>query len=475
MHQAVYSRQPWEEAHHYGMGYEVPIKRSAFVARPPRDTGSPPHQYMDHQYQHNALGHDHRLHYHTSHQVVTPHRVSRLVHPHHQQGYHDLHHEAYYENEYAPPMVSPPMKIRYIRHPNCSPEGSQVYGQHDFGHKSHGPVYPVKRQSEDSSLPSPSFQQNTKMARWQTRKVSFGGDSSASATEEEAKLLLDATAAFHREVPSDVTESHCPFTDKIEGCEFVSLDLYGSVPDSLFLAMAQMKVCRLNDEDRFGNYKHRKLGMVGMACKHCGGLSGFGRHFPSSFQSLLSGSHCLRIVRHMRSECRACPPEIRHLIVQIDQQNDQVSFDHGSRKRFVAHVWSRLQTANGVQLYSDETPALSDRCDELDDSERSAKAQLMDNDDIPWESILSYSELVEAKDRHLVPDSTFFAISQMKSYALREEDRIGRHKDQPLGFIGEITNRFRLSLSLTCFQECAVFTAVARQANLDMVDSFHHP
>ena len=38
--------------------------------------------------------------------------------------------------------------------------------------------------------------------------------------------------------------------------------------------MAQMKLCKLRSEDRFGNYKHRDIGFVGMACKHCGGLPG---------------------------------------------------------------------------------------------------------------------------------------------------------------------------------------------------------
>lgn len=280
------------------------------------------------------------------------------------------------------------------------------------------------------------------MVGWKTKKVSFGNggsfSSTSSATEAEAKLLLDTTAALRREVQRNIAESRCPFVDQIRGCEFVSMDLYGSVPDSLFLSMAQMKICRLNGEDRFGNYKHRKLGMIGMACKHCGGLSGFGRHFPSSFQSLLSGSHCLRIVKHMRSECRTCPPEIRRLIVEVDRENDHASFTHGSRKRFVAHVWSQLQRSYDSQVLEDEPPASPDSNDDLDDSERSAKAQLMDDDGIPWESIVQRSEFVEAKDRHLVPDSTFFALSQMKSYALKEVDQIGRHKDQPLGFMGKV-------------------------------------
>jgi hypothetical protein len=43
------------------------------------------------------------------------------------------------------------------------------------------------------------------------------------------------------------------------------------VPDSLFVAMGQMKTTRLTQADRVGCYKTRDIGFMGMCCKHCGG------------------------------------------------------------------------------------------------------------------------------------------------------------------------------------------------------------
>ena len=58
------------------------------------------------------------------------------------------------------------------------------------------------------------------------------------------------------------------------------------VPDALFVAMAQMRPCKLTQADRVGCYKTREIGFVGMCCLHCGGQPGFGRYYPNSVRSL---------------------------------------------------------------------------------------------------------------------------------------------------------------------------------------------
>lgn len=205
-----------------------------------------------------------------------------------------------------------------------------------------------------------------------------------------------------------------------------------------------MKICRLTEEDRFGNYKHRQLGFVGICCQFCGGLPGFGRHFPGSFQSLLSGSHCVRIVKHMRSECRSCPPSIRGLIKDIENEDRTERFihnqshDHGSRKKFVAHVWAKLQEANAQEYHppSETVSKLSAETNATPTQVVGSGKPIVHGSGLTWDTVIGKSQLVEEKDLHLVPDTTLFALAQMNEWPLTVEDKIGRHKEQQLGFVG---------------------------------------
>jgi len=132
------------------------------------------------------------------------------------------------------------------------------------------------------------------------------------------------------------------------------------VPDYLYLAMAQMKPCRLTDADRVGCYKERDVGFLGMCCKHCGGQPGFGKYFPATIRSLAQTTTSQTIVKHIGVKCRLCPPEIRLAIValQRDQtEKDRVARDapgnsfesrpkYGSRKVFFQRLWARLHGGN---------------------------------------------------------------------------------------------------------------------------------
>ena len=133
------------------------------------------------------------------------------------------------------------------------------------------------------------------------------------------------------------------------------------VPDYLFLAMAQMKPCRLTDADRVGCYKEREIGFLGMSCKHCGGQPGFGKYFPEKVRSLAQTTTSQTIVKHIAIKCRLCPPEVRLAVValQADQANrdkavkdaNKSSFEsrprYGSRKIFFQRLWSRLHGEGG--------------------------------------------------------------------------------------------------------------------------------
>jgi hypothetical protein len=120
------------------------------------------------------------------------------------------------------------------------------------------------------------------------------------------------------------------------------------VPDALFVAMSQMKICHLTQADRVGCYKSRELGFVGMCCKHCGGQPGFGRYYPNSVRSLAQTTTSQTILKHIGSKCRFCPPHVRQAVLEL--QRIQVAKEgmasgrprYGSRKIFFQRIWARL-------------------------------------------------------------------------------------------------------------------------------------
>ena len=123
------------------------------------------------------------------------------------------------------------------------------------------------------------------------------------------------------------------------------------IPDSLFLAMSQMKRCELTQADRVGCYKTREIGFVGMCCKHCGGQPGFGRFFPNSVRSLAQTTTSQTIMKHIGSKCRFCPPEIRQTLLDLQRleaaKKEGMTATggrprYGSRKIFFQRMWGRL-------------------------------------------------------------------------------------------------------------------------------------
>jgi hypothetical protein len=120
------------------------------------------------------------------------------------------------------------------------------------------------------------------------------------------------------------------------------------VPDCLFVAMAQMKPCKLTRIDRVGCYKSRDIGFIGMACKHCGGQPGFGRYFPNSVRSLAQTTTSQTILKHVSGKCSFVPPHVRDAILELQRlQVIREGFPagrprYGSRKVFFQRIWHRL-------------------------------------------------------------------------------------------------------------------------------------
>jgi len=143
------------------------------------------------------------------------------------------------------------------------------------------------------------------------------------------------------------------------------------IPDYLFLAMAQMKHCRLSDADRIGCYKGRELGFLGMCCKHCGGQPGFGKYFPASVRSLAQTTTSQTIVKHIGHKCRLCPENVRSSVLALQEGQaltDKVTKDsksatsvidlmrprYGSRKVFFQRIWERLHSEPDVKIKNTE-------------------------------------------------------------------------------------------------------------------------
>lgn len=132
------------------------------------------------------------------------------------------------------------------------------------------------------------------------------------------------------------------------------------VPDALFVAMAQMKMCKLTQADRVGCYKSREIGFTGMCCKHCGGQPGFGRYYPNSVRSLAQTTTSQTILKHIGSKCRFCPPHIRQAIIELQRQ--QVAKEgiaagrprYGSRKIFFQRMWARLHGCKTEEFETDD-------------------------------------------------------------------------------------------------------------------------
>mmetsp|Transcript_30619 Transcript_30619/g.73434 ORF Transcript_30619/g.73434 Transcript_30619/m.73434 type:complete len:357 (+) Transcript_30619:87-1157(+) len=172
---------------------------------------------------------------------------------------------------------------------------------------------------------------------------------------ERALLAAERTPALLEEAPS-----FDPSWERLlEGSDLVLMKDRDLVPDALFVAMAQMKPCKLTQADRVGCYKSREIGFVGMCCKHCGGQPGFGRYYPNSVRSLAQTTTSQTILKHIGGKCRFCPPQVRQAVLEL--QRHQAAKEgmtsgrprYGSRKIFFQRMWARLHGGTVAEDGSD--------------------------------------------------------------------------------------------------------------------------
>ena len=128
------------------------------------------------------------------------------------------------------------------------------------------------------------------------------------------------------------------------------------VPPYLFLAMAQMKPCELQKEDKVGCYKDRPLGFRGMCCRHCGGSPGFGKYFPATVRSLAQTTTSQTIIKHVGTKCTKCPESVKTLLLKLQREGlaqggnygrggkdaSDGKPKYGSRKIFFHRLWAKI-------------------------------------------------------------------------------------------------------------------------------------
>ena len=88
----------------------------------------------------------------------------------------------------------------------------------------------------------------------------------------------------------------------------------------MYIAIGQLKLCKLTKSDQVGSYKDRPIDFVGLCCKWCNGQPGFGRYFPNSCRSLAQTTTSTTIVKHISAKCRSVPTAIKKTVLELDRQ-----------------------------------------------------------------------------------------------------------------------------------------------------------
>jgi len=175
--------------------------------------------------------------------------------------------------------------------------------------------------------------------------------------------------------------------------DIVSTDDKKLISGALFVAMEQMRICKMTEDDKVGRYKSaksRSVGFVGFCCKHCGGKPGFGRFYPDSLRSLSQTTTSHTILKHVSQKCTKVPDHIKRRVnelIEVEEQQKQqqrhkeedaaedLAEDlegpmrgkkrkrhrppqhpkYGSRKVFFERVWSRLHEHQDDDVHGHDT------------------------------------------------------------------------------------------------------------------------
>ncbi len=111
-----------------------------------------------------------------------------------------------------------------------------------------------------------------------------------------------------------------------------------------FHLLGQMQPCVFSEADRLGRRRGLKVGFTGLACRHCYGIHGSGRFFPSSVKTMADASKSLDVIyRHVMS-CKDCPLEIKGQLRNLREVHDceRNNMPFGNQRAFFVKLWHRL-------------------------------------------------------------------------------------------------------------------------------------
>jgi hypothetical protein len=111
-----------------------------------------------------------------------------------------------------------------------------------------------------------------------------------------------------------------------------------------FHLMSQMQPCVFTEADRLGRRRGLDVGFAGLACRHCFGVYGSGRFFPSSVKTMADASKTLDVIYRHVMKCKNCPHDIkgglRNLRDFHDSERSKMPF--GNQRAFFVKIWGRL-------------------------------------------------------------------------------------------------------------------------------------
>jgi len=115
-----------------------------------------------------------------------------------------------------------------------------------------------------------------------------------------------------------------------------------------FHLMSQMQPCVFTEADRLGRRRGLKVGFAGLACRHCFGVYGSGRFFPSSVKTMADASKTLDVIYRHVMKCKNCPGDIKGGLSNLrdfhDSERSKMPF--GNQRAFFVKIWGRLHESS---------------------------------------------------------------------------------------------------------------------------------
>jgi len=116
--------------------------------------------------------------------------------------------------------------------------------------------------------------------------------------------------------------------------------------------MLQTTPCVFTEADRLGRRRSLRIGFSGLACRHCFGVYGSGRFFPSSVKTMADASKTLDVLYKHVMRCAKCPDNVKTVLMNLREIHDteRSRMPFGSQRAFFAKVWNRLHEADNDLL-----------------------------------------------------------------------------------------------------------------------------